>query len=151
MDSDLNHRADYLPFMIGSLAYYDCVIASRFLYGGGMGPDWSNKVHNCLSWLFNLLIRVTLGTSVTDSLYGYFAIKRSVLDEISYDDIFWGYGDYCIRLMYYLQKNEINILQFPAVNGSRIEGLGNRSFISVLFHYTYATIFLAIKNRLFKR
>ncbi|MFC1815192.1 glycosyltransferase, partial [Thermodesulfobacteriota bacterium] len=36
MDSDFNHRPEYLPFMIQSLSHYDCVSASRFLYGGKM-------------------------------------------------------------------------------------------------------------------
>jgi len=36
MDSDFNHQPKYLPFMIKSLEYYDCVTASRFMYGGSM-------------------------------------------------------------------------------------------------------------------
>lgn len=47
---------------------------------------------------------------------------------MNYDNIFWGYGDYCIRLMYYLQEQNVPILQFPAVNGERKGGKSNSSF-----------------------
>ena len=102
MDSDFNHQPKYLPFMIDSLKYYDCVSASRFVYGGNM----DTRSRHLLSWLFNIFVRVMTGGKVTDSLYGFFAIKKDVIKKVKFDDIFWGYGDYCIRLIYYLQKTE---------------------------------------------
>jgi len=143
MDSDFNHQPKYLPFMIQALSHYDCVIASRFLYGGKM----NSRVRHILSWLFNIFVRISTGGWITDSLYGYFAIKKEVLQKLNYDDIFWGYGDYCIRLMYYLQMINTNILQIPAVNGERLSGRGNSSFVKVFKQYTIETLKLAIKVR----
>lgn len=147
MDSDFNHQPSYLPFMIQSLSHYECVTASRFLYGGSM----NNRTRHILSWLFNIFVRVTTGGWITDSLYGYLAIKRESMEKLNYDDIFWGYGDYCIRLMYYLQQQKANILQVPAVNGKRRHGQGNSTFLRVFMQYTMETLKLVFKERIIKK
>ena len=136
MDSDFNHQPKYLEQMVVNLKYYDCVSASRFVYGGNM----ESRLRHILSWVFNIFVRIVTRKYVTDSLYGYYAIKRSVLEKLDYNKIFWGYGDYCIRLMYYLQLQEVTILQFPAENGKRPSGEGNSRFFKVLIQYTIATL-----------
>ncbi len=88
------------------------------------------------------------GGQVTDSLYGFLAIRRKIIEKCNYNDIFWGYGDYCIRLMYYLQKNNVQILQFPAVNGKRIAGKGNSRFFKVFWQYFIEVIKLTYKIRI---
>jgi len=142
MDSDFNHQPKYLPMMIHNLEYYDCVTASRFLYGGGM----NGKLRQTFSWIFNIFVRFMTRRDITDNLYGFVAIKKEVIEALDYDKIFWGYGDYCIRLMYYLQEKNIEILQFPVVNGRRLSGEGNSKFFKVLYQYTLATIKLVIKG-----
>jgi dolichol-phosphate mannosyltransferase len=142
MDSDFNHQPKYLPFMIKSLEFYECVSASRFMYGGAM----DSRFRHYASWIFNIFVRIVTRKFVTDSLYGYFAIKKDVIEKINYDDVFWGYGDYCIRLMYYLQGNKTSILQFPAVNGRRLSGEGNSHMIKVFWQYLTETLKLIIKK-----
>lgn len=144
MDSDFNHQPQYLPFMLDSLNYYDCVSASRFLYGGKMG----HRGRHLLSWLFNVFVRIMTRGKITDSLYGYFAIKTIFLKDLKFDEIFYGYGEYCIRLFYYFQKKELKVLQFPAINGERKNGEGNSKFLNVFKKYFFATIKLAMKERL---
>lgn len=144
MDTDFNHQPKYLPFMVQSLSYYDCVSASRFLYGGSM----NSRVRHILSWIFNIFVRIVTGGSVTDSLYGFFAIKRKVMEQCNYDDIFWGYGDYCVRLIFYLQRKGVNILQFPAINGKRAKGKGNSKFLSLFWQYFTEVLKLAYKERI---
>lgn len=144
MDSDFNHHPRYLPFMIQSLSYYSCVSASRFLYGGKMD---SNARH-ILSWCFNIFVRLMTGGAVTDNLYGFIAIKRNIIEKCDYDKIFWGYGDYYIRLIHYLQKNKIKILQFPAVNRKRKKGQGNRRFLPLFWQYFSETVKFAYRIRI---
>lgn len=132
MDSDFNHLPEYLPILVENLKYYDCVSASRFVYGGSMG----NRFRHICSWLFNIFTRILTQTFVTDSLFGYYAIKREHLEKVDFDKVFWGFGDYCIRLMYYLQRNRISILQIPGVLGQRRTGQGNTRMISTLLQYT---------------
>lgn len=142
MDSDFNHQPKYLQFMVKSIEFYECVSASRFMYGGEM----DTRFRHYSSWIFNIFVRIMTRKYITDSLYGYFAIKKEVIEHIDYDKVFWGYGDYCIRLMYYLQENKTNVLQFPAVNGIRLHGEGNSQFLKVLWQYTTETMKLVLKE-----
>lgn len=142
MDSDFNHQPFYLPMMIHNLDFYDCVSASRFMDGGKMDEKWR---YYC-SWIFNIWIRMMTKKKITDSLYGYFSIKRNILEKLDYDKIFWGYGDYCIRLMFYLQQMKAKILEFPAENGKRLAGTGNKLLLKVFFQYSYATINLVLTD-----
>lgn len=141
MDSDFNHQPKYLPFMIDSLKHFDCVSGSRFVYGGSM----DSRSRHLLSWFFNIYVRIMTGGQVTDSLYGFLAIKKETIQKINYNDVFWGYGDYCIRLLYYLQKNNTSILQYPTVNGKRIAGEGNSRFFKVFRQYFVAVLKLSYK------
>jgi dolichol-phosphate mannosyltransferase len=147
MDSDFNHQPQYLPRMIRNLEFYDAVVASRFLYGGLM----DSRARHLLSWLFNIFVRVMTGGQITDSLYGFWAIHRSVLEKVHYDKVFWGYGDYCIRLMYYLQEAKADILQIPVVNGRRLKGQSNSRFFKVFLQYTRETFRLVFRERFWKR
>ncbi len=142
MDSDFNHQPFYLPMMINNLDSYDCVSASRFIDGGKMDEKWR---YFC-SWAFNIWIRMMTKSKITDSLYGYFSIKRHILEELDYDKIFWGYGDYCIRLMYHLQQMKANILEFPAENGKRLAGTGNKHLLKAFFQYFDATMKLVLTD-----
>ncbi len=99
MDSDFNHQPKELPMMIANLEFFDCVSGSRFVYGGKMNP----RSRHYASWIFNIIVRILTKKFVTDNLYGYVAIRRNILEQLNFDDIFWGFGEYCIRLMYYLQ------------------------------------------------
>ena len=143
MDSDFNHQPKYLRFMVDNMRYYECVSATRFQYGGAM----NSRSRHYLSWSFNIFTRMMTGGMVTDSLYGFFAIKRKVLLSLDFNTIFWGYGDYCIRLLFYLQKRDISILQFPAINGERLGGKGNSNFLKVFRQYFIAVFSLALKER----
>jgi dolichol-phosphate mannosyltransferase len=142
MDSDFNHQPLYLPMMIKNMEFYDCVCGSRFVYGGKMEKKWKHLG----SLLFNIWIKLLTRKNFTDSLYGYFSIRRDILEKLDYDKIFWGYGDYCIRLMFYLQQQKAKILQFPAENGKRFSGTGNKHLIKVFFQYIKATIKLALTD-----
>ncbi|MBX7066613.1 MAG: glycosyltransferase [Parachlamydiales bacterium] len=142
MDSDFNHQPKEIPAMLANLEYFDCVSGSRFVYGGKM----DRRFRHVASWIFNIFVRILTGKYVTDNLYGFIAIKRSKLFEVNFDDVFWGFGDYCIRLMYYLQCNGISILQVPSVLGKRLGGEGNSALIRTFVKYLKETIKLALKN-----
>ncbi len=143
MDSDFNHGPEYVPALIEALRFYDCASGSRFVYGGKM----NSVPRHYLSWAFNIFTRVATGGLVTDSLYGFIAIHRRVMEAVDYDDVFWGYGDYCIRLMYYLQMQGRSILQIPVVNGNRLAGEGNDKFLATFWQYFREVLALAYRIR----
>lgn len=142
MDSDFNHRPEELPVMLANLEHFDCVMGSRFIYGGKM----NTRARHLASWFFNIFVRIVTKKFVTDNLYGYIAIRRAALIQLNFEDIFWGYGDYCIRFMYYLQCKKYSILQVPSILGERKGGQGNSAFIKTFNQYFKETIKLAIKN-----
>lgn len=142
MDSDGNHRPEELPILIANMQYYDCVSASRFVYGGDMG----NRFRHLCSWVFNIGLRILLRGMVTDSMFGYYAIHRDVLFRINFDKVFWGFGDYNIRLLYYLQHERISILQVPSVLGERLSGQGNKAMLRTLLQYGFEVLKLASKK-----
>lgn len=135
MDSDFDHDPQYIPFMLKALEHYDFVCASRFLYGGKMN-GW---LHSLGSRAFNIFIQCLTQSRLTDHLYGYFMIKREVLEQCPYDKIFYGYGDYYIRLLYYLEKCKVSIRQFPVVNGARVRQK-ETSFLEIFVQYFMAVI-----------
>jgi dolichol-phosphate mannosyltransferase len=143
MDSDFNHEPRYLPIMVSNCQFYDVVSGSRFVYGGDMG----SKIRHISSWVFNIFVRVLTRRLVTDSLFGFIAIRREALAQMDFDSIFWGYGDYCIRLMYYLQEKSLTILQIPVVLGQRKYGEGNKKLIKTLFKYLKATLHLVFISK----
>ena len=143
MDSDFNHRPRDIKILLSNLRFFDCVMASRFVYGGRMDTRFR---HVC-SWVFNVFTRIVTRTYITDSLFGFFAIKREVLFGLPFDKVFWGYGDYCIRLMYFLQKKQHTILQIPGILGKRMAGQGNTRLITTLLQYTFEVIKFSISNK----
>lgn len=146
MDSDGNHDPTYLPMMVTNLNFYGCVSGTRFQYGGGM----DSQARFVLSWLFNLFVRLMTRKYITDSLYGFIAIRKEELMKIDFDKVFWGYGDYCIRLLYYLQSLQVTVLQFPAKNGIRFHGEGNSRFLKVFAQYFVAVVKLVFSERTYR-
>ena len=144
MDSDFNHLPKYIPIMIDNMKYYDCVIASRFLY-------FPLEKHYSLfriitSWMYNLFIRIILSSGVTENLFGFYAIKREAIQNLDFDRIIFGFGDYFIRLLFYLQRENASILQIPAIFGERNSGTGNKNLIRRIIRYTKETFVLRFKN-----
>lgn len=134
MDSDFNHQPHYLPFMLDVLSGCDGVFASRFLPGGGM----ANRLRYCLSAVFNGFVRCLINVKATDSFYGFFAIKKRILEKCCYEDIFYGHGDYCMRLLFYLQGIHARLLEFPVVSGRRLAGRRKMGFLFMFWQYVMA-------------
>jgi dolichol-phosphate mannosyltransferase len=142
MDTDFNHPPVHVPFMVEALKWYDCVSGSRYLFGGGMVPFR----RLLMSWMFNVFVRLMTRGRMTDNLYGFLAMRASVLKALDFETVFYGYGDYCIRLLYYLQRNGVSILQFPVMNGRRRAGQANSAMLATFCEYTAATLRLALKG-----
>ncbi|TDJ04144.1 MAG: glycosyltransferase [Deltaproteobacteria bacterium] len=146
MDSDGDHNSVHLPLMINNLKISDVVLTSRFKKGSKV----PGKVRPFLSLGFNLFVRVMTGGKLSDYLYGHWAANKKALEKINSTKVFWGYGDYCIRLLFYFEKLGMNIHQIPSISGERKFGRGNSKPLKVFFQYTVAVFKLSLKER-FKR
>lgn len=142
MDSDFNHDPKVLPKMVDKIEKYDFVVGSRFIKDGGM----SNKTREMLSRLFNIMIRVILGSPVHDNLSGFFAIKREHFDNLNKEKIFWGYGDYFIRMIYFSKINKLRFAEVPSYYKEREYGVSKSQFVSMFWDYLISTISLRVKG-----
>jgi len=122
MDSDFNHDPSVAPLLVKYLADFDLVSGSRFAPGGGM----YSRSRQAGSFAMNLFARVVLQTQIQDLLSGYFAIRREALARIPAERVFWGYGDYYVRLLFHAQRRGVRVLEVPVVYRSR-EGGGSKT------------------------
>jgi dolichol-phosphate mannosyltransferase len=139
MDTDFNHHPRYLPGLLKDLEDSDLVIGSRYISGGGMK---TSKLRYLGSWAFNLFIRAVLATPVKDNLSGFLVLKREVLARLKDKPIFYGYGDYSIRLIHYARKAGFKIREVPVVYEFRLGGESKTDFSKYLISYSKAVLAL---------
>lgn len=132
MDSDYNHDPGRVPELIHLLDYYDIIVGSRFVMGGGM----TERRRYYFSFLYNLFVRLVLRTQVQDNLSGFFATHRSQLDLLPADRVFRGYGDYFIRLLLYAYRHRWRLLEIPVVYQERRAGQSKSQLFSMVLGYT---------------
>jgi dolichol-phosphate mannosyltransferase len=136
MDTDFNHDPDMIPQLIKFLEYYDVVIGSRFVMRGGM----EDSVRYAFSFVYNLGLRLLFRTQVWDNLSGFFAIRRHRLLELNLDQIFYGYGDYFIRLLMVGWRRGWHMLEIPVFYRLRMHGHSKTQFLRIFTQYTIAII-----------
>jgi dolichol-phosphate mannosyltransferase len=132
MDTDFNHDPDMLPQMVEFLKYYDLIVGSRFVMGGGM----EDGTRHLLSFLYNLFVRAVLRTPVQDNLSGFFAIRREKLRMLDLQRICYGYGDYFLRLLHVAWQCGFKILEVPVFYQLRRHGGSKSRFLGMLAGYT---------------
>jgi len=142
MDTDFNHDPHVLPKLLTQAKKYDVVVGSRFIKGGGM----SNKVREKLSMLFNIWVGFSLGVPVHDYLSGFFAMKQDKLAQIPYDKVFWGYGDYFIRLLYLSKVRGFTFAEVPSFYKNREYGESKSKFVEMFRDYTATAIALRMNK-----
>jgi dolichol-phosphate mannosyltransferase len=137
MDTDFNHTPNLIPLLIKIIDNFDIAIGSRYITGGGME---TSQMRFLGSKLFNKLIRYTIGVKTSDNLSGFFAFKKSILEGINLDAIFYGYGDYFIRFLYVMQKRHKLILEIPVVYKNREGGLSKTDIKKELIRYSLSLL-----------
>ena len=141
MDTDFNHDPAMIPQLIKFLEYYDLVIGSRFVMRGGM----EDRARYVFSFIYNLGLRFVFGTRVWDNLSGFFAIYRGRLFELDMDQIFYGYGDYFIRLLMVGWRRGWRMLEIPVFYRLRQHGHSKTQFLSTFAQYTLSILKLRLR------
>ncbi len=136
MDTDFNHDPAMIPQMVDLLRYYDLVIGSRFVMRGGM----EDHTRYIFSLLYNYFIRFTFQTQIQDHLSGFFAVRSERLASLRprFDRIFYGYGDYFIRLLLVAWRTNWRILEVPVFYILRRHGDSKTGFWRIFRDYTLA-------------
>jgi dolichol-phosphate mannosyltransferase len=144
MDSDGNHDPALLPLMVRCADEFDVVVGSRYVLGGGM---LTSAFRYWASYAFNLLIRAVLGLRIHDHLSGYLAFRRGLLDRLDPETIFFGYGDYAIRLLYQVVHRGGRILEIPTVYRFRKGGESKTRFFAYFWTYLASVFRLRFTGR----
>ncbi len=143
MDADGNHDPAIVPDILQALEGHDMVVASRFVPGGGM-PDQRRFV---ASLWFNRFINAFLGFPVTDNTSGYYAIRKSVLSRLHPQAIYYGYGDYHLRLVWAAREKKLRIREVPVVYAPRIAGTSKSRLLQMFLSYLGEALRLAFLHR----
>ena len=142
MDTDMTHNPNLITKLIGHSKNYDLVSASRFVKGGSM----YNLFHYTCSLIFNFYLKTLLNSKLNDNLGGYFCVKRKAVMKVNFKKIFYGYGEYYFRLLFFLNKNKISMIEIPALYEKRNSGESKSNFFVLLFTYFIHAIILKLKN-----
>ncbi len=139
MDADGNHDPQRIVALLTALKKADLVVASRFLPGGGM----SNPLRYWASKIFNLAIHTLLNFPTTDSTSGYYAIGTKTLRALPLSRIYYGYGDYHMRLVWMAHRANIRITEIPVFYPERLGGESKSHLLGMLKSYVAEAIRLA--------
>ena len=144
MDTDFSHDPKLVPVLVEKCQKYEFVVGSRYIRGGGM----ENKIKEKLSYLFNVFVSIVLVSPVHDNLSGFFAVRRTLFKGLDFDQIFWGYGEYFIRLIYLCKRRGASFAEVPSYYIDRQYGLSKSKFLSMFRDYLFATLALRFnKNK----
>jgi dolichol-phosphate mannosyltransferase len=144
MDSDGNHDPALLPLMLRCAEDFEVVVGSRYVLGGGM---LTSAFRYWASYAFNILIRVVVGLRIHDSLSGYLAFRRDLLDRLDPDTIFYGYGDYAVRFLYQVVHRGGRVLEIPTVYRFRKGGESKTRFFAYFWTYLGSVFRLRLTGR----
>jgi len=135
MDTDFTHNPNLIPKLLKISNNIDMVIGSRFCSGGSM----VDKKHYFYSLIYNFFLRIILRTQVQDNLGGYFCINKKTINKVIKKKIFYGYGDYFFRLIFFLKKKNISIIEIPTIYRLRHKGKSKSNFLNLFIKYSYET------------
>lgn len=144
MDADLTMPPSLVPQMVSLLKKHDVVIGSRYAQGGS---DKRGFVRVITSRLINLLANVVLNFDVLDYDSGFVAVRRWVLNNVSFNPS--GHGEYCIEFLYKCTKKGYSVKELGYVFRERTMGESKTSrYIFSVFLYGINYIKRIVKIRL---
>ena len=138
MDTDLTHRPEDLYRLLepAQKEMADLVVGSRYIPGGGMHVTEANNLQYWLSKWGNFIVnRLIFNFPVHESLSGFIVIKRHILPTLNLKQIFYGYGEYCIRLIYYCHEKGLKIKEVPVMYGFRQYGVSKSNLLKMIVNY----------------
>lgn len=142
MDTDFTHRPEEIPSMLHVVQIADLVNGSRFCPGGNM----ADTAHYMASFIYNLLVRFVIRTQIQDNLGGFWVADARLIRRLPFEEIFFGYGDYYIRLLHFAQHAGMKIIELPSQYGERSSGASKSHFGKLLFQYSTMVLKLALRS-----
>lgn len=144
MDTDFSHDPKVIPKLLAHLHDADLVFASRYVQGGKMKTD--RKIQYPLSKLLNKVIKIILGIPILDSTNGFFVARKKSFKGLNPKKIFDSYGDYCFKLIYYLNQKKIKMKEIPFTYEKRKSGASKTRLLNVGSNYLIQAIKLRFSD-----
>ena len=141
MDTDFTHDPKLIPKMLKLINEYDIISGSRYCAGGYM----QDQIHSHLSFFYNLILKLILKNQIQDNLGGYFCITKKSLNKLPSKKIFYGYGEYFFRLLFFALRKNLTILEIPAIYKKRVRGKSKSNFIYMFYKYFIEALKLRFK------
>jgi dolichol-phosphate mannosyltransferase len=120
MDGDRQHDPSILPKMLARLQHSDTelVVGSRYVDGGGVG-EW-NFARRSISRFATLIGRSVVPAGVHDPMSGFFAMRRSLLEEVVHD--LSGLGFKILLDIVATARRPVAVEEVPLVFRARVAG-----------------------------
>jgi len=128
MDSDLSHRPEYLPQMLGTVLSTDAdvVIGSRYVTGASLAREWSWK-RKVLSGWANTYVRALLKLGIRDATAGFKFWRSSALETVDVASIYSNGYSFQVEMNYRAVKSDLKIVELPIHFAERKEGQSKMS------------------------
>jgi len=149
MDTDFNHQPKDVPKLLKPIIdnQADLVIGSRYIKGGGMHVSEAGMLQFLASKYGNCFTnRILLGLPVHESLSGFLAFDKKVLKKLNLNEIFKGYGEYCISLLYKVFKQDFKLTEIPVVYAKRQYGQSKSKLFKMMIDYFITALKLKISQ-----
>lgn len=75
-----------------------------------------------MSLLFNAMLKYCFGFPIWDNTSGFYAIKKKTLLSLNPPSIYYGYGEYHLRLVYKAMEQRLRIIEMPVIYSPRVHG-----------------------------
>lgn len=131
MDADFNHDPASLPLLLDALRTSTIAIASRFIPGGGM----DDRLRYTGTLLFNLFLRIVLRFPSSDNASGYYAIRKIDLGKLGVERIYFGYGEYHLRLLHLAKRQGFTFSEVPVYYPRRRHGVSKSRLLRMAITY----------------
>jgi len=126
MDADFSHNPEYLPGMIKESDYFDVVIGSRYIKGGGV-VEWE-LWRKMLSKFASMYCKTITRMPIHDFTAGFCVIRSENLRRLDFSKIDASGYAFSIELKYFLWKLGATFKEIPIVFRNR--RLGESKFSS---------------------
>lgn len=143
MDADGSPNPKEIPKLLAKLNEgYDIVLGSRYLTGGGSEDDTLIRYIGNKSFTF--ITNLLHGTKMSDSLYLFCAMKKSMLDKLVFNC-----SDFslCIEIPVKAHKAGFKMAEIPSFELKRIADVSRVNAFVDGFKILYANIKLCFENK----
>jgi len=85
----------------------------------------------------NVILKICFGFPIWDNTSGFYAITKKTLFSLHPPSIYYGYGEYHLRLVYTVMQKRLRIVEVPVVYPPRIHGQSKSRLGRMLLTYIW--------------